>query len=293
MFSSAFDIENRAFERRKQLYSILVTLLVHSLLLLLLYLATLHLPNPPYTDNEGGMSVNFGLSETGSGDEQAFTYTPVASVPEPVAAPSAPVESRDENIVTQDLEEAPAVVTKETKPRTINSKPSPTPAATKPTSSQNTVAPPMPKPDENALFRPGAYGKPNQSSGDGTGGAAGDQGKAEGDPFANNYDGSGSGWGTGSGDGIGDGNVRLAGRKLRYKPEVTERSQAKGKVVIQIKVDRSGKVVEARYTQAGSTTADEQLIKTSVEAAYKYRFDENPQAADLQIGTITFIYKVH
>jgi len=58
-------------------------------------------------------------------------------------------------------------------------------------------------------------------------------------------------------------------------------------------VDRSGKVVDARYTQAGSTTSDEGLIKTSIEAALKYRFDTNNGATELQTGAISFIYKVN
>jgi outer membrane biosynthesis protein TonB len=293
MFATSFEKENQSFEQRKKIYSAVSTLLVHGLLMLLLYLTSLTLPNPPYQDNEGGMSVNFGTSAVGTGEEQAFTYTPIASSPPPVAKTSATSAAVEEDVATQDIEEALTMPKAET-PKKITSKPTmETPAKPEKPSPSSTPSPAVPKADENALFKPGAFGKPNNSTGDGLGDGKGDQGELSGDPNATNYSGSGTGWGDGTGDGTGDGNVRLAGRKLRYKPEVTDRSQAKGKVVILIKVDRSGKVVDARYTPAGSTTSDEGLIKISIEAAYRYRFDENPSAAEIQTGAISFIYKVN
>lgn len=294
MFAAAFEKENKGFEQRKQISSLIITLLIHGLLLLILYLSTLSLPNPPYQDNEGGMSVNFGTSNVGTGDEQAYSYTPIASTTAPAPTPPSPASSTDEEVATQDIEDAPAVAKPEPVKKTPVTKPlEPVKTPVKPTTATTTPTPPQPKADENALFKPGAYGKPNNSTGDGLGGGKGDQGELGGDPNSKSYEGSGTGLGTGNGDGIGDGNVRLAGRKLRFKPEVNDRSQAKGKVVIQIKVDRSGKVVDARYTQAGSTTSDEGLIRTSIEAAYKYRFDENQSASEIQTGAISFIYKVN
>jgi outer membrane biosynthesis protein TonB len=294
MFAATFEKENKGFEQRKQISSVIITLLIHGLLLLILYLSTLSLPNPPYQDNEGGMSVNFGTSDVGTGDEQAYSYTPIASTTAPAPTPPAPASSTEEEVATQDIEDAPAIAKPEPVKKTPITKPvEPVKTPVKPTAATTTPTPPQPKADENALFKPGAYGKPNNSNGDGLGGGKGDQGELGGDPNSKSYEGSGTGFGTGNGDGIGDGNVRLAGRKLRFKPEVNDRSQAKGKVVIQIKVDRSGKVVDARYTQAGSTTSDEGLIRTSIEAAYKYRFDENQGASEIQTGAISFIYKVN
>lgn len=296
MLVAGFEKENKSFEHRKKISSVLFTLLIHGLLLLILYLSTLSLPNPPYQENEGGMSVNYGTSDVGEGDEQAFTYTPVASAPVAETTPSAetPTAHNEEEIATQDLEDALAISKPKPEKKTIVQRPTETPQpVTKPIENITPPAPPKPKADENALFKPGAYGKPNNSTGDGTGGGKGDQGKLEGDPNAKSYEGSGTGYGTGSGSGIGDGNIQLAGRALTFKPIVNDKSLSKGKVVIQIKVDRSGKVVDARYTQSGSTTSDEGLVKTSIEAAYKYRFNENPNAAEVQTGIISFIYKVN
>ncbi|HRP40124.1 MAG TPA: hypothetical protein PLM55_10595 [Chitinophagales bacterium] len=295
MLSATFENENKNFEQRKKITSVLFTVLVHGLLLLVLYFSTLSLPNPPYQENEGGMSVNYGTSDVGTGNEQAFTYTPVETPPQTAPNEATPQAAPEvEDIATQDIEDAPVIAKTEKAKQPTVTKPVETPTKpTKPTTNTTPPTPPQPKADENALFKPGAYGKPNNSTGDGTGGGKGDQGELGGDPNSKSYEGSGKGYGTGNGDGIGDGNVRLSGRQLRFKPQVNDRSQATGKVVIQIKVDRTGKVVEARYTQAGSTTADEGLIRTSIEAAYKYRFDENLNAAEVQNGAISFIYKVH
>ena len=295
MFTGSFEAANQSFENRKRYTSTFVTFLVHALLLIGLYLSTLTLPDPPFTDNEGGMSVNFGTSDVGTGDEQAFSYTPIASVSEPAPTQAATPAANEEEIATQDMEDAPVIA----KTEPVKKKEVPKPEVVKPVQKPVTSAPvttpspPQPQADENALFKPGAYGKPNNSKGDGTGGGKGDQGELNGDPNSRSYEGSGRGNGIGNGDGIGDGNIRLAGRQLKYKPVVNDRSQERGKVVIQIKVDKEGVVREARYTQAGSTTADEGLIRTSIEAAYKYRFDANPNAAELQTGAISFIYKVN
>ncbi len=295
MFTASFETDNNSFENKKRATSIVVTLLVHGLLLLILYLSTLSLPNPPYVDNEGGMSVNFGTSDVGEGDEQAFTYTPVAAASEPTPAPQATATTQEEELATQDIEDAPSLAKPEPvkKKEVTTPKPEVVKPIEKPTTATAPPAPPQPKADENALFKPGAYGKPNNSTGDGEGGGKGDQGQLDGDPNSKSYQGSGTGQGTGQGSGLGDGNVRLAGRQLKSKPTVNDKSQSRGKVVIQIKVDRNGKVVDARYTQAGSTTADAGLIKTSIEAAYKYVFDANANASELQTGAISFIYKVN
>jgi outer membrane biosynthesis protein TonB len=297
MFSASFDNTNKAFEQRKNLTSLAITIAIHALIVFILIMYKLTLPDPPFEDNEGGMSVNFGFSEVGTGDEQAMSYTPIAAETPPAEqAPTPQPVAKEEELATQDLEDAPVLENKPVKPVTKPVVTTPTPTPVKPVTKPNPVvnnAPPKPAVDENAMFNPGAFGKPNNSKGDGEGGGQGDQGALNGDPNSRNYKGSGDGNGNGNGSGLGDGNVRLAGRSLRYKPTVNDKSQAKGKVVITIQVNKKGEVVDARYTQAGSTTSDNGLVQSSLEAARKYRFDESPNAAEKQTGTIVFIYKVN
>ncbi len=93
------------------------------------------------------------------------------------------------------------------------------------------------------------------------------KGATNGDPDANVLDGMTSGYGH-TGDGLGD-------RKLLYAPTIKDASQKKGRVVIQICVDKSGKVSKAKYTQRGSSTTDSHLISLAEKSARKYKFDKS------------------
>ncbi|MCW3126908.1 MAG: energy transducer TonB [Bacteroidetes bacterium] len=308
MFVRPFETENKQAENKNRAAGIVTTIVVHALLLLLLFFLYISPPDPPFSDNAGGTSVNFGSTDEGMGDQQQYTAVPVkvedvkenAPTPPPVAAKS------EEELETQEKEEAAIVeskkVVKKEKVKPVAEavyKPNPKPTrTTEPT-------PPKPKVNNDALFTPGAQGTPNKSTGDGTGHRKGDQGKANGDPNSANYTGSGDGPGSGSGPGHGDGpgghgptagpgpgNVRLTGRSLKSRPAVKNPCEnIKGKVVIEIKVNRNGHVTDAKFTQAGSNTADDCLINIARQAAMKYTFDENSTAAETQTGSITFIFK--
>jgi outer membrane biosynthesis protein TonB len=149
-----------------------------------------------------------------------------------------------------------------------------------------------PKVDDNSLFKPGAYGTPNNSKGDGEGGGKGDQGDPSGDPNSKSYKGSGTGTGTGTGSGNGSGNVNLSGRSVlsRHVPK-NPCEQTRGKVMVAIRVNRQGQVTSANYAQGGSTTADDCLVNVALQAARKYTFDVKSDAAEIQNGTILFMFK--
>jgi len=82
----------------------------------------------------------------------------------------------------------------------------------------------------------------------------------------------------------------LSNRGLLYEPEIDENSQKSGKVVVKVCVDKSGEVVDASYTQRGSTTTDSGLVKAAIEGAKGYRFSKSP--LDRQCGTITIEFKL-
>jgi outer membrane biosynthesis protein TonB len=308
MFARPFETENKSTENKNRLAGIIVTLVVHGLLFLLLFFLYITPPDPPFGDNAGGTAVNFGTVDEGMGDQQQFTAVPV-KIAEPVkenAPTPPPAEAKSpENLETQEKEDAAVI---EEKKIVKKEKVKPNPDATyKPTKVTKPAEPTPPKPKVNndALFPSGAQGTPNKSTGDGTGHKKGDQGKPNGDPNSSSYKGNGTGNGTGDGPGNGNGpggygpgggpgpgNVRLSGRSLRSRPPVKNPCEnTKGKVVMEIRVDRSGHVTAAKFTQSGSTTADECLINTAHQAAMKYTFDENSTAAETQVGSITFIFK--
>ena len=68
--------------------------------------------------------------------------------------------------------------------------------------------------------------------------------------------------------------------------------QKAGRVVIEITVDRNGKVVRAEPRLQGSTINDKQLIDAAKAAALRATFNPDPKAANLQTGTITYVFKL-
>jgi hypothetical protein len=141
------------------------------------------------------------------------------------------------------------------------------------------------------MFHKGAYGNPNNSHGDGTGGGQGDQGNPNGDPNSRNYLGSGDGNGTGPGHGDLSGGFGLKGRKIVFSPK-PEKCPSNGRVVIGIKVDRSGKVVEATFKRFASTVFDDCNKNNALNAARKATFNPDPNAPEIQEGSKTYIFKV-
>lgn len=85
----------------------------------------------------------------------------------------------------------------------------------------------------------------------------------------------------------------LAGRSASGRLPLPEyKVQKSGKVLVDITVDQQGKVVRAAANLKGSTVTDAQLIKAAEEAARKAVFNANPNAAALQTGTISYIFKL-
>ncbi|MFI5140381.1 MAG: energy transducer TonB [Sphingobacteriales bacterium] len=301
MFASDFESEERVFRNRKTSISVIVTVLVHALLLLFLILSILHTPIPPFEDNAGGMSVNYGTDEVGTGDIQPFTYNPGPTEAKSSApAKSQPETNTPDQVLTQDVEPSDVVVKKtEEKPKhkpkvedktvykphqkTVNNN-----ATTASKSTPDTT--PQQKVDPNSVFHKGAYGNPNNSHGDGTGGGQGDQGKPNGNPESHNY--TDGGEGTGKGPGRGDlTGFDLKGRSIVYSPK-PEKCNSTGKVVIGIKVDRSGKVIEATFKRFASTVFDECNKTNALNAARKATFNPDPNAPEIQEGSKTYIFKV-
>jgi colicin import membrane protein len=94
------------------------------------------------------------------------------------------------------------------------------------------------------------------------------------------------------GDGSGTGNngisYDLQGRGFQSLPAPKYDYQGEGKVVVEIDVDRSGKVTNAKGGKKGSTTLDDYLVKVAEEAAMKATFEAKPGAPLVQKGTITY-----
>ncbi|MCS6934148.1 MAG: TonB family protein [Chitinophagales bacterium] len=303
MFATGFEREEEEFRRQKNLKAAVITLLVHGLIALALFVLMIKTPIPPFPELAGGgVEVNLGYDDVGTGDVQAFSYNPGPMSTAPATKSSAAPLTNQENILTQEHEDIDAEAVTTDKP--VKPKPNvitpPSPPVTKPsnnptksnTNNTQSNPAPAPVPNQEALFTKGAKGTPNNSSGDGTGGGQGDQGKPDGDPNAKNYLGDG-----GDGDRPGPGGSGSGGYNLRGRSKVALPAPAQcntqGKVVIEIKVDRSGKVVAAKFLRFSSTVFDDCNVNNALAAAKKAVFNADPNADEIQTGTITYIYKVN
>jgi protein TonB len=295
-----FELEDRRFKNRKTAISAFSTIALHSLLFLFLVWQILTPPDPPYTDSAGGVSVNFGTEETGSGNVQQTTLTPIQADFSPPPSVAKQVQAtKQEDIATQDLEDAPVIEKKKPvdtpKPKVEETE---TPKTAVPTKIENTaentkkesIAMPEHKVDPNAMFQKGAYGNPNNSKGEGTGGKQGDQGKTSGDPNSKNYLGGEDGIGMGPGRGDFRG-VTLKGRRSTSLP-APRFCNEKGNVIIDITVNRDGDVVDAKYHREGSTITDNCSIDNAKRAAKLSKFNSAPNADPLQYGSINYVFTV-
>lgn len=292
----------KVLETEQEKKSFVFTTVTFGLLFLLFFL--LKMSNQvALTELEGGggggdIAVNFGNSEVGSGDNFQSTEV-VRAAPKPV--PQAPAVEKE--IITSDNDDAPAIADiKKTvdKPKKIE--------AEKP------IVKPVPKPQPSKATNDALSNILNGSdkSGDGNDKTSGNKGKSYGSSDASGYDGgggsgtgsgggngsgqgigTGSGYGSGSGSGVGagNGNWKLAGRKLKNSDKVQQKCNEAGRVVVEIKVNRNGDVVGTQYIK-GTTNTDPCLIGPAYETARKYKWLPNPDAPEIQVGSITINFSL-
>ncbi len=247
---------------------LIATVLFHTgiILLLIFFGFTTSLPLP----GEEGVEVNLGYMDEGSGDIQPIEpIVPKESTP----TPPKQIEKKQE-IATQDIEEAPPI--EETKPDIEETK-------KEVIEQPKEVIKEEPKVNPAALYK-GKSKSSAEPSNEGITGKEGDQGKPSGTKESKNYLGKG-GFGNGP-------SASLSGRTPKYLPTPSRHFKETGTVVVQIDVNKYGKVIKAVAIDRGSTTTDSQLRKMAVEAAKMAIFNANPNAAEMQRGTITYHFVI-
>lgn len=86
-------------------------------------------------------------------------------------------------------------------------------------------------------------------------------------------------------------NARMAGRTIiGALPLPSYNTKQSGKVVVKIKVDRDGRVVEAQPGEAGTTMTDKQAWEAAKKAALKIQFNLKSDAPEYEYGTVTYIF---
>lgn len=245
---------------------LIATLLFHAMIIALLIFLSFTTPLP--LPGEEGVEVNLGMDIQGSGTIQPEKPATVKKTTPPPKQAKA-----KEEVVTQDTEEAPAMesdigekVEEATTEKVIEEE-----------------VEEAPKVNPAAMYK-GKSKDANKNASEGITGKEGDQGKPSGTKTSKNYIGEG---------GFGDGkNWSLKGRKPSYLPKPSNEFAENGTVVVQITVNRYGKVTKAIAIDKGSTTTNSKLRRLAEEAAKKALFNANPNAAEMQRGTITYHFIV-
>ena len=230
------------------------------------------------------VNITLNVKETGEGILIDFGDTEQAGGSMATAQPQ-PSENRrpantppavhPEDMMTQEIEDAPEVPREQPQPQQRPAE------SQQPQQQQQQASPPAEEqprqPDQRALF-PGNNRQGNSDS-QGTSEGTGRQGSQDGTPGADP---------AGTGTGQGGTGFSLAGRSIvgslpqpRYGPNKS------GRVVVDITVDATGKVIRAVPRGQGSTTNDSDLISAAVDAAGKARFNV-VEGDGLQTGTITY-----
>ena len=255
----------KLLETKHQRKALVETIVVMLFLIALMFVSGLKYLDPP---PPGNIAINFGNSEHGSGHIQPVK--PVKSIPEPQPEPQ---KVKEEKVLTSDQSDAPVVKNQTTK---TPKQPNPKPVKPKKTT-------PKPSKEASSALNDLFNGQSNGSEGD-EDNTSGDMGELNGDINSTSRTGSGTGSG-GSG-----GNYFLGNRDALYKPKPKYNCNENGRVVVVIKVNREGKVVEAKTGQG--TTASSCLTRAAIQAAYKTTWKPDPNAEPLQTGKIIYEFRL-
>ena len=249
----------------------ITTAIMAILLLLFIFMGLTYLDPPPET----GIAINFGNTDMGSGDNKTSTET-VKSAPQPAA--SAQPSPSTENLTTQDIVDAPVIneTKKPTPQKQVVKEPVKPKPAEKPTPSKATT-------DALSNILNGPKSEGTSTQGEGPDKIPGNKGRIDGDPYASSYYGDGKGDG---GKGWG-----LNGRKLSSRDKRVQECNEYGTVVVEIKVNRSGNVVNARYTK-GTTNTNPCLVNPAIATAKTYKWQPDPNAPEIQTGYSTVNFKL-
>ena len=282
--------------KQNKITGIVGTIILHVVVLLLLLLLKLVAPEP---QEEGGVPVMLGNTETAQGTDDPYSLTevdvlpqPETSLPEPEVAPEPEVK---QPMITQDDE--PSIVVKKEKPKTEKKKTE----TKKPVKEEKPKQPvkPVEQPKEKTEAEKraeaeraaaqaaankiaGAFGKGSQM---GSKGNAGLGTGVQGSPDGNASEGKTSGVG-------GYGTFDLNGRSLGAGglPVPVYNVQDEGRVVVTIVVNPAGQVISTSINKR-TNTVNPTLRKAEEEAARKARFNK-VDGVNNQSGTITYYFKL-
>ncbi|MEK7719886.1 MAG: hypothetical protein AAB347_09800 [Bacteroidota bacterium] len=287
---------------------IIYTLLVHGGILILLLMLTLSVDMKFQVDE--GLLVDFGYSDNGKGEEEPSAvyskndnlYKPPVQVTQKasITAPAIlkSTEIKEEDLLTQDHEASVALHTaKKEKKVVTKEKPDPTVELEKKRKQELIAKQRVEEQSQQKIlqeekmigninsrvknaFGGGLTDNGSTSKGEGITYGPGNQGDPNGQPGVKRY---GPGGGTGNGP-----SFNLSGRSARSLPKPAYPGNEGGIVVVEVTVDKLGKVTAVRGGIFGSTSSDPDLVEAATKAARGARFNVDDNAPAFQKGTITY-----
>ena len=247
-------------EKKDRGIAIAGTIAVHALIVLVLFLMAFRTPLP--LPGEEGVEVDLGMMDQGMGNIQPEKPAiPMAAQPQ-----QQPSQSKEE-IVTQNDDEAPSLE----KPK--NTKPK----------QEKPAEEPKPTVNQRALFT--GSNNPQAGGSEGITGQPGDQGMPNGLAGVRQYEGNG-----GKGNGTG---YDLGGRGAKSLHRPNDDFSEEGIVVVDIWVDRQGKVTRAEVATKGTTVINSDMRQKAKQAALRSSFASDPNAPEEQHGTITYTFVIN
>ena len=266
--------------------SFAITLVIMSLIVLALLIMKLtNAIIPP--DEEDGIAITFGTDNMGMGEinppkpteQTVATEEPTEETPKTETTPA------KQPVLTQNDDEETVVIPKEEVKKKKE-----TPKETKPTP-KKPQKPAASTTDALSSVLNASVKNPHSGNGSGSQGddnVLGYKGDPKGNPYASSFFGDSSdGSGSGSGKSWG-----LNGRRYISGEKIFQDCNESGLVIVQIEVDRSGKVVRAKAGEKGTTNKAPCLLDAARTSAMTYRFNADEKAPQTQIGFLSIRFKL-
>lgn len=261
------------------------------LLLLILLLFKITISAPLQVEDEG-IVITFGDSDEGGGTPEALPLMPTAqSQSEPVAPAPLPQQPSDNDFIVQEDDESLALakqVEEEKKRQALEQElirkqkeAEAAKAEAERIAREKALAEQRAK-EQQAIDKANQlaalFGQSTSAQGANADGQTDTpSASSKGNPVGKNY-------------GLVDGNMwSLQGRSVKAMPKPSSDFNQQGKVVVNIRVDKAGNVVNASVGD-GTTISDPYTQKLALEAARKAKFTEGDRE---QIGSITYNFKLN
>ena len=272
------------FETKHEKDSARITTLIAVILILLIFIVGPKYLDPPL---EYGVAVNFGTTDYGSGNIQPKKAIK-SEVKEVIKQPEV-VESQPEASTPQKVNEEVLIQNNEESIAIKKQKEAEAKARAEAKAEADRIAKEKRELEEKKKKLDALIGGIGKSDGTDTGSEgndnqAGDKGQLDGDPYAPSYFGEpGSG-----GGGVGYG---LRGRGRPTKSKVLPECDEEGSVVVEIHVNREGRVVNAFPGKRG-TTGNICLYDAAKKTALTYKWPSDSKAPSKQVGFVIINFSV-